>query len=47
LSNGINHPTNSLYDKMAESWFQGIELLLTDKDNMPNKELKATDKSAP
>lgn len=31
LSNGINHPTNPLYDKMAESWFQGIKLLLTDK----------------
>jgi lysophospholipase L1-like esterase len=24
LSNRINHPTNALYDKMAESWFQGI-----------------------
>jgi lysophospholipase L1-like esterase len=31
LSNGINHPTNPLYDKMAESWFQGIKLLLTDE----------------
>jgi len=25
LSNRINHPTNALYDKMAESWFQGIK----------------------
>jgi len=31
LSNRINHPTNLLYDKMAESWFQGIESLLTNK----------------
>lgn len=31
LSNRINHPTNQLYDKMAEGWYQGIELLLTDK----------------
>lgn len=31
LSNRMNHPTNSLYEKMAESWFQGIELLFTDK----------------
>ncbi len=28
LSNNINHPTNALYDKMAESWFHGIEMLL-------------------
>jgi len=28
LSNGRNHPTNQLYEKMAESWFQGIESLL-------------------
>ena len=31
LSNRINHPTNLLYDKMAESWFQGIRSLLTRK----------------
>jgi lysophospholipase L1-like esterase len=31
LSNRINHPTNKLYDKMAESWFQGIKTLLTNK----------------
>jgi lysophospholipase L1-like esterase len=31
LSNKINHPTNPLYDKMAESWFQGIEALLTNE----------------
>jgi lysophospholipase L1-like esterase len=24
LSNGINHPTNAIYDAMAESWFQAI-----------------------
>jgi len=24
LSNRINHPTNELYDKMAEGWFEGI-----------------------
>lgn len=24
LSNGINHPTNALYDAMAESWFRAI-----------------------
>ncbi len=41
LSNRINHPTNSLYDKMAESWFQGIELLLT------NKKRQAEQKNAP
>ncbi|MEI6644891.1 MAG: glycosyl hydrolase [bacterium] len=29
LSNRINHPTNAFYDKMAESWFQGIRALLT------------------
>lgn len=28
LSNGINHPTNKLYEKMAQSWFQGINILL-------------------
>jgi hypothetical protein len=28
LSNGRNHPANPLYDKMAESWFEGIELIL-------------------
>lgn len=31
LSNKINHPTNPLYDKMAESWFQGIEAQLTNE----------------
>jgi hypothetical protein len=31
LSNHINHPTNSLYDQMAESWFRGIEALLTEE----------------
>jgi hypothetical protein len=31
LSNGRNHPANPLYDKMAESWFEGIELLLEQK----------------
>ncbi|MDD7985332.1 hypothetical protein PQO01_10245 [Lentisphaera marina] len=25
LSNGINHPTNKLYEKMAETWFEGIK----------------------
>ena len=29
LSNRINHPTNRLYNKMAESWFQGIKAMLT------------------
>ena len=29
LSNELNHPTNQCYDKMAESWFQGIKKLLT------------------
>lgn len=28
LSNRINHPTNELYKKMAESWFKGIESAL-------------------
>lgn len=37
LSNRINHPTNSLYDKMAESWFQGIKLLLTNKNRQPTQ----------
>ncbi len=27
LSNGINHPTNALYDRMAETWFRGIVLM--------------------
>lgn len=27
LSNGINHPTNALYDQMAEVWFQEIRAL--------------------
>ena len=31
LSNRINHPDNVLYDKMAESWFQGIMSLLIPK----------------
>jgi lysophospholipase L1-like esterase len=31
LSNKINHPTNELYDRMAESWFQGIKTLLIKK----------------
>ena len=32
LSNRINHPTNTLYDKMAESWFQEIKTLLSNKE---------------
>ena len=28
LSNGINHPTNKLYQKMADSWFDGIKYVL-------------------
>jgi len=28
FSNGRNHPTNALYDQMAERWFQGIALLV-------------------
>jgi acyl-CoA thioesterase I len=28
LSNRINHPTNEIYEKMAQSWFQGIKILL-------------------
>ena len=28
LSNKINHPTNKLYDIMAETWFQGIKTIL-------------------
>jgi hypothetical protein len=35
LSNGRNHPTNQLYEKMAESWFQGIESLL--KRGLPRR----------
>ncbi len=35
LSNGRNHPTNPLYEKMAESWFQGIESLL--KRGLPGR----------
>jgi lysophospholipase L1-like esterase len=35
LSNGRNHPTNQLYEKMAESWFQGIESLL--KRGLPGR----------
>jgi hypothetical protein len=35
LSNGRNHPTNQLYEKMAESWFQGIESLL--KRGLPER----------
>jgi hypothetical protein len=31
FSNGINHPTNALYDRMAERWFQQISPLLTKK----------------
>jgi hypothetical protein len=27
FSNGINHPSNPGYDKMAQVWFNGIELL--------------------
>ena len=38
LSNGINHPTNVLYDKMAESWFQESELLLTNKKRQAEQE---------
>lgn len=41
LSNRINHPTNKLYDKMAESWFQGIKTLLT------NSKRQAEQKNAP
>lgn len=39
LSNRINHPTNALYDKMADSWFQGIELML--KNNKPDSRMTA------
>jgi lysophospholipase L1-like esterase len=28
LSNGINHPTNAIYDELAQSWFDEIERLL-------------------
>ena len=35
LSNGRNHPTNQLYEKMAESWFQGIESFL--KQGLPGR----------
>ncbi len=28
LSNGINHPTNELYDKMAQTWFAEIQRIL-------------------
>lgn len=28
LSNGINHPTNQVYDKMAQTWFDEINWLL-------------------
>lgn len=28
LSNNMNHPTNGLYDKMAESWFVGLGAIL-------------------
>lgn len=31
LSNGINHPTNALYEKMAETWFEEIRLHLNKK----------------
>jgi acyl-CoA thioesterase I len=31
LSNRINHPGNALYDKMAESWCQGIMTLVSPK----------------
>ena len=29
LSNGINHPTNQIYDKIALTWFNEIKRLLT------------------
>ena len=28
LSNGINHPTNALYEKMAQSWLEGIQAII-------------------
>jgi len=28
LSNKINHPTNELYDKMAATWFEGVQEIL-------------------
>jgi lysophospholipase L1-like esterase len=28
LSNKINHPTNAIYDKMSQSWFEGIMMLI-------------------
>jgi len=34
LSNRINHPTNKLYDKMAESWFIEIKKLLKSKNGV-------------
>ncbi len=27
LANGINHPTNAHYERMAEEWLRGIEAL--------------------
>lgn len=44
LSNGINHPTNPLYNIMAESWFQGIQLLLTDKEPQEAEQKNGPDK---
>lgn len=29
FSNGINHPTNKYYEKIAENWFYAIETALT------------------
>lgn len=29
LSNGINHPTNAMYDVMAEKWFREIQHMLS------------------
>ena len=34
LSNGINHPTNPIYQMMATTWFAGIQkLVMVDTDN--------------
>lgn len=36
ISNGINHPDNVGYDKMAQVWFDGIEKLGIGPNSFPN-----------
>ena len=43
ISNGINHPDNVGYDKMAQTWFEAIQTLDLSKPTAPAKPASVTD----